>query len=38
MDEVDRAIAELKPDSWKGYTVGDPLRRRVFRGGSTTRS
>lgn len=23
MDEVDRAIAELKPDSWKGYTVGD---------------
>ena len=25
MDEVDRAIAQLKPDSWKGYTVGDPL-------------
>jgi predicted TIM-barrel fold metal-dependent hydrolase len=24
MGEVDRAIA-LKPDSWKGYTVGDPL-------------
>ena len=23
MDEVDRAIATLKPDSWKGYTVGD---------------
>ncbi|HYU11690.1 MAG TPA: amidohydrolase family protein [Stellaceae bacterium] len=23
MDEVDRAIAALKPDSWKGYTVGD---------------
>jgi len=25
MDTVDRAIEELKPDSWKGYTVGDPL-------------
>ena len=25
MDEVERAIAELKPDGWKGYTVGDPL-------------
>jgi hypothetical protein len=25
MDQVDRAIAELKPDSWKGYTIGDPL-------------
>jgi predicted TIM-barrel fold metal-dependent hydrolase len=25
LDEIDRAIAELRPDSWKGYTVGDPL-------------
>jgi hypothetical protein len=25
MDEVDRAIGTLKPDSWKGYTIGDPL-------------
>jgi uncharacterized protein len=25
MDEVDRCIATLKPDSWKGYTIGDPL-------------
>jgi predicted TIM-barrel fold metal-dependent hydrolase len=25
MDEVDKAIAEYKPDSWKGYTIGDPL-------------
>ena len=25
MDEVDRAIGVLKPDSWKGYTIGDPL-------------
>jgi predicted TIM-barrel fold metal-dependent hydrolase len=23
LDGIDRAIAELKPDSWKGYTVGD---------------
>src|SRR5881296_3597726 len=23
--EVDRCIAAVKPDSWKGYTVGDPL-------------
>ena len=25
LEEADRAIATLKPDSWKGYTVGDPL-------------
>jgi hypothetical protein len=25
IDQIDRAIEELKPDSWKGYTVGDPL-------------
>jgi predicted TIM-barrel fold metal-dependent hydrolase len=25
MDEIDRAISVLKPDSWKGYTIGDPL-------------
>jgi uncharacterized protein len=25
MAEVDRAITELKPNGWKGYTVGDPL-------------
>ena len=25
LDEVDRAIGELRPDSWKGYTIGDPL-------------
>src|SRR5262245_9895001 len=24
-NQVDRGIAEFKPDSWKGYTVGDPL-------------
>lgn len=24
MEEVERAISELKPDSWKGYTVGAP--------------
>ncbi|MBV8337995.1 MAG: amidohydrolase, partial [Alphaproteobacteria bacterium] len=25
MAEVDRCIAEVKPSSWKGYTIGDPL-------------
>jgi predicted TIM-barrel fold metal-dependent hydrolase len=25
LDEVDRAIETLKPDSWKGYTIGDPI-------------
>jgi predicted TIM-barrel fold metal-dependent hydrolase len=25
LDEVDEAIEVHKPDSWKGYTVGDPL-------------
>ena len=25
MAEADRCIATVKPDSWKGYTVGDPL-------------
>jgi hypothetical protein len=25
MAEVDRCIANVKPDSWKGYTIGDPL-------------
>lgn len=25
VEEVERGIAELKPDGWKGYTVGDPL-------------
>src|SRR6266853_2020482 len=24
IEEVDRCIAEVKPDSWKGYTIGDP--------------
>jgi len=25
LDEVDRSINVLKPDSWKAYTIGDPL-------------
>jgi len=25
VEEIDRAAAEIKPDGWKGYTVGDPL-------------
>ena len=30
MDEVDKAIAVYKPDSWKSYTIGDPLARSKF--------
>jgi predicted TIM-barrel fold metal-dependent hydrolase len=26
LDNLERAIEELKPDSWKGYTIGDPLQ------------
>jgi predicted TIM-barrel fold metal-dependent hydrolase len=25
VEEVDRGVADIKPDGWKGYTVGDPL-------------
>ncbi|MBI5556504.1 MAG: amidohydrolase family protein [Deltaproteobacteria bacterium] len=25
LEEIDRAIETLHPDSWKGYTIGDPL-------------
>jgi predicted TIM-barrel fold metal-dependent hydrolase len=25
MEEVDRSLAERRPDSWKMYTIGDPL-------------
>ena len=25
LDEVDRCIATVRPTSWKGYTIGDPL-------------
>jgi predicted TIM-barrel fold metal-dependent hydrolase len=25
LEEVDRCIASVKPTSWKGYTIGDPL-------------
>jgi hypothetical protein len=38
LDEIDRAIVELKPDSWKGYTLGDRSKIRSIRGGSTTSS
>jgi predicted TIM-barrel fold metal-dependent hydrolase len=31
LDEMDRAIAELRPDSWKGYTMGDPNGPSRFR-------
>ena len=29
LDGIDRAIAELKPDSWKGYTVGDNTHKEL---------
>ncbi len=25
MEQVDRALEEMRPDSWKAYTIGDPL-------------
>jgi len=31
MDAIDRQIAELKPDSWKGYTVGDNTNKQLSR-------
>jgi predicted TIM-barrel fold metal-dependent hydrolase len=31
MDEVDRALAEDKPDSWKGYTVGDNTHKELSK-------
>ena len=30
MEEVDKAIAVYKPDSWKAYTIGDPLAPSKF--------
>jgi predicted TIM-barrel fold metal-dependent hydrolase len=30
MDAVDKAIEVHKPDSWKGYTIGDPLNPSKF--------
>lgn len=30
MDEVDKAITVHKPESWKGYTIGDPLNPSKF--------
>ena len=40
LDEVDRCIASVRPTSWKGYTIGDPLspKTRSIRGGSMMRS
>jgi predicted TIM-barrel fold metal-dependent hydrolase len=31
MDEVDRTLAEDKPDSWKGYTVGDNTHKELSK-------
>jgi hypothetical protein len=30
-DEVDRALATLKPDSWKGYTIGDNTNKQLSK-------
>ena len=31
LEAIDRMIAELKPDSWKGYTVGDNTNKHLSR-------
>jgi predicted TIM-barrel fold metal-dependent hydrolase len=31
MEAIDRMIVELKPDSWKGYTVGDNTNKALSR-------
>ena len=31
MDEVDRCISQIRPTSWKGYTIGDPLSPQTTR-------
>jgi uncharacterized protein len=31
MEEVDRCIAEIKPSSWKAYTIGDPLNPKTTK-------
>jgi hypothetical protein len=31
MDEVDKVLATMKPDSWKGYTVGDNTNKVLAR-------
>jgi len=31
MEEVDRVIETVRPTSWKGYTIGDPLSPRTTR-------
>jgi predicted TIM-barrel fold metal-dependent hydrolase len=30
LEEVDRVIEEVKPDGWKGYTIGDPMNRSRY--------
>jgi predicted TIM-barrel fold metal-dependent hydrolase len=31
MEEIDRVIAEIKPSSWKSYTIGDPLNPKTTK-------
>jgi predicted TIM-barrel fold metal-dependent hydrolase len=30
LEEVDRAVEQIKPDGWKGYTIGDPMSRSRY--------
>ncbi len=30
MDEAERAMEEVRPDSWKAYTIGDPLSAKTM--------
>jgi uncharacterized protein len=31
LEEVDRCVAEIKPSSWKSYTIGDPLNPKTTK-------
>jgi predicted TIM-barrel fold metal-dependent hydrolase len=31
LDDIDRAIEEIKPDAWKGYTIGDASNPEISR-------
>ena len=31
LEDIDRQVAELKPDSWKGYTVGDNTNKHLAK-------
>lgn len=31
LDDIDRGIAQLRPDAWKGYTIGDSTHKELSR-------